>query len=521
MKKNIIKSFILLLCTLLVAACGGNKVAQDAYLNVIPGDAMVVSKVEIGNLLKKSDIQNNTFVKLGVENYIAELPKKQHSLLKEIFENPAASGLDVNVPVYLAVLNLETVQVVVTAKMGNASTFENTVSTFFEDEFESKEKDGMTCLTPADEDFYTSAGEPTIEIAYDADKVLIVLDEGGADLQSYITLADSKRAVNDKKFAQLFKSAEDVAYVINYAPLVGYMIENNLVERELLPLVAMAKDNVAFCSLDFKNGCAELKSSQELPAEFRELFGTVAKKSTRRHFDYIPEKSFALVGYNFNLLQLFDVLEAVGLQKELAKSGVSKDVLKDLLVALSGDYTLAAWANGEDVEDMQLMLAVDCSDRSLFDLLIAYAQFDLGTTMVDEDVYSLDLSDYYLMYKDNSIMVMPENLYNKVCVKGKLQPLKKNLKSNELFAAAKNDIVVDFKPVREMLVEYISYNANSNPQDDALLIDLLNTIDNMTIDTNIDNACFRVNTANENVNSLKFIVDKLISSAVRNSLIER
>ena len=519
MKKNSIKSFILLLCALLIAACSGNKVTQDAYLNVIPGDAMVVAKVELGNLLKKSDIQNNTFVKMGLEREIAEMPEKEQALLKEIFNNPAASGIDVNAPVYVTVLNLEPVKLLVTAKMGNASTFENTVSTFLEDEFKSKEKDGMTCLTPLDEDFYVS-GEPTIEIAYDADKVLIVLDEGGADLQTYLALENSKKAVNDKKFAKLFKCSEDVAYVVNYTPLVEYMIENDLVERDLVPFVAMAKENVAFCSLDFKNGCAELKSSQELPAEYRELFKTIAKKSTRRHFDYIPANSFALMSYNFNLKQLFTVLEACGLQKELAKSGVSKDVAEEFLTALSGDYTLASWANGKDVDDIQFMLAVDCSDRSLFDLLIAYAQFALGATIVDEDVYSFDLMDYYLMYKDNSIMVMPENLYNKVCVKGKLQPLKKNLKSNELFAAAQNDIVVDFKPVREMLVEYISYNASSRPQEDAMSIDLLNTIDNITVDTNIDNACFKVNTANANVNSLKFVLDKIISSAVRNSLIE-
>ena len=83
-----------------------------------------------------------------------------------------------------------------------------------------------------------------------------------------------------------------------------------------------------------------------------------------------------------------------------------------------------------------------------------------------------------------------------------------------------NDIVVDFKPLREMIVEYVECNPNSRPQEDAILIDLLSTVDNITVDTNIDNACFKVNTANANVNSLKYILDKLISSVVRNSLIE-
>lgn len=517
MKSNIIKSTALLLCVLLIAACSGKKADNKAYLAVIPDDAMIVSKVEIGNLLDKSDILGNTFVKVEFEKAIADVPAQQRVLLKEIFANPKASGIDISAPLYVAVLGMEPAKIVMTARMGDMTAFENMMSTLLEDEFETTEKDGMYHIVS--EDMYYSVGETAVAFAYDADKMVLVFEEGYADISSYLKLPSNRQALNNEKFEPLFGGDDDISWMINYGPLVQYMIKERVIDREMIPFFAMMKESIVLCSFDFEDGYAEIKSTQNLSEEHRLLIQDFLKKSTHRHYAYIPDNSFAVISYNFNLMQLYGILETTGLLKELEKNGVNNGVAKDLLAALSGDYTFAAWADGETLENMQFMVAVDCSDRSLFDLLIAYAQFELGATTVDDDVYLFDGLDYCIMYKENAIMLMPEDLYDKINVRGDIKPLRRNLESNRLFSSVANDIVLDFKPVRELIAEYVRENMSYRSQRDTqtmVMLEMLNVVENLTVDSNIDKSCIRVNTANKNINSLKYILDKLISSAVRN-----
>ena len=48
-------------------------------------------------------------------------------------------------------------------------------------------------------------------------------------------------------------------------------------------------------------------------------------------------------------------------------------------------------------------------------------------------------------------------------------------------------------------------------------LDMLNTVDNLTVETGVGNSYLRVNTTNPKINSLRYILDTYISSAVRNS----
>ena len=214
------------------------------------------------------------------------------------------------------------------------------------------------------------------------------------------------------------------------------------------------------------------------------------------------------------MFQLYDILGATGLLKELEKNGVNNDVAKELLVALSGDYSAAVWVNSNELEDAEFMVAVDCSDRSLFDLLVAYLLFELNAQTVEEDVYSL-FDEYCLMYKDGAIMLMPKGLYAKVKADDGLKPLKKNLNSNTLFKAP-NDVVFDLKPIRKILLDVICSDDKMS-QEQAVAMELLNVVDNITVDTDIDNYTIRVNTTNKKINSLKYILDKMIGLAVRNA----
>jgi hypothetical protein len=288
-----------------------------------------------------------------------------------------------------------------------------------------------------------------------------------------------------------------------------------------------------YWSNDFEKGYFASKGDLTLPAELRDAIDSLVKKSTHRHFKYIPAKSFAVASYNFDMVHLYPTLQSTGVLAELNANGISNSLVKDILKALSGDYTIACWMNGRDVEDVQLMAAVDCNDRSVFDLLAAYIVYEFDAKKVDTDVYSLKSnieteynyytgeyeivtrgSDYYIMYKDGALMLMPENLYNELEKDSELQPLRNSIMENSLFASMDNDLVLDIKPIREI----VAHEINSAGEYDKAVLGMLDMLKSITVNFNIYNLDAKWNFNDSSVNSLKFLTDEIVSLVVQDNL---
>ena len=538
MKKKLIISVFSLLCVLLFAACSGKKKdaaaeeqatvlsasVNNEYLKVLPADAVVIMKLDFGNLLEKSEILDNIFVKAGIEKGIMELPEDQRSLIKRVCEDPDNSGVNVNAPVYIAVVNMEPARAVFAMAMDDVEKFEGTLSTITGGEHSCTTRDGMK---------HIETGEAEFAIAYDSDKLIIVCDERYASVASYIELDKDEMALNKEAFASVFESDDDMMWACDVEQCGRALIESGDVEPELEPFFAMLQGCVLYWSNDFEKGYFAGNADLTLPAELRDAIDSLVKKSTHRHFKYIPAKSFAVVSYNFDMTHLYPTLQSTGVLSELNANGVSNGLVKDVLKALSGDYTVACWMNGRNIEDVQLMAAVDCNDRSVFDLLAAYIVYEYDARKVDTDVYALNLnreeeynyytgeyesvtrgSDYYIMYKDGALMFMPENLYNELEKGGELQPLRNSVMENSLFASMDNDLVVDFKPIRDIFALEI------NKADDfgKASLEILDMIKSITVNFNLYNLDVKWNFNDSSVNSLKCLTDVIVSLVVQDNL---
>ena len=533
MKKKFFLPFVALMCAVFMVSCGGggskksggSSSDKTTYLKVLPSNAFAIMKVDLGNVLDKSEILENVVVKAAFENSIANAPQKIQDLLNKIYNDPTKSGVDVNSPVYAAITGVEPVAAVITVAMDNVNAFEKTLSTISEGEFRSVEKNGMK---------YISTGENEIEVAYDNDKIVFAFNENRAYVSEYTTLAQDRMAVNDKKFAAMFNGDDDAKMILRLEPVFDEMLRAGVIEAELKPLIPMLKEVALTAALNFEKGFVALDAELTLPAEVKELVNKVIQKPSKRHFGYIPENSFAVLNYNFDMAQLYPVLEATGMLANIQNSyGVNPQQVKSLLQALSGDYTAAMWFNGDDFEDVQFMAAIDCSDRSLFDLLSAYIAYEMDAVAVDNDVYALNVNrketynyytddfeyiregyDYYLMYRDGAIMLMPENLYEEMTCNGEFTSLRNSVLDNKTFSSMSENLVIDVKPVRNLVADKVrdSYYPS---QDDKTVLEVLNILNSLRIDFNISNLGVRLNLNDKSANSLKVIFDKVLSIAMQ------
>ena len=126
-------------------------------------------------------------------------------------------------------------------------------------------------------------------------------------------------------------------------------------------------------------------------------------------------------------------------------------------------------------------------------------------------------NDYFVVYKNNAIMVVPDNYYYKMNVNGDFRPLANNVRNNAVFTSMENNLVVDVKPIRESALNNIRNRGLAPDADERTAIEMLNMVNSITADFNIYSLDVVLNTSNKNINSLKLIVDKLISIAIQNS----
>lgn len=540
MKKRFFLQLFSLICAIFMVACSGDKKSETAgngkaaatkteYLKVLPNNAYAIAKIDFDNLLNKSDIRNNLFVNAGIEKVLQDIPDDVRSLVRSIYDNPNNSGLDITSPIYMAVTSVEPANAVITQSVCNVNALENILHKLL----------GPNCVVERDGMKFIDINEDEVQIAYDANKLVIACGQYYANVLPYMNLTAERMAVNDKKFASMFKGDDDAKLALNFEPVLNMCVKEGILsESELKPVIGMVKDYSLFASLNFEKGSINFHADVNFPAEYFNLVNQIIKKPAKRHFKYIPVNSIAVLNYNFDLTQIFPILESTGLLNELTKNGIDAESAKKVLQSISGDYTGAIWVNGDKFSDVQFMFAIDCNDRSMFDMLMAYMTYEFDATVVEEDVYALNVNrkevydyyrgeydhvregyDYYMMYKDGAIMVMPENLYRNIAINGTLRPLQQNITGNAIFASMSDDLVVDATPVRDIVSNSLR-NSTRIDEEDKIGLDVLSMIRSLNFDFNILTFDAKLNLNNTDANSLKVIVDKTINLLLQSGLLD-
>lgn len=546
-KTNLLLSLAIICCAVLFTACGG----FSDYTKVIPNDPVAVAKVNVGNLLEKSDIladkQFSGTVTDGIEETCDTEARK---LLKEILKNPNKSGIDFNQPAYLIVENVERAKGFALAAVKSDNDLYSLIETLLNDEelkirgFYLEKKDGMFTI----EDKKGNAWA-----AFDGSKFIFAFtDNSRPDATEYMKPAENSGSKSEG-LKNFLSSNDDLGVWVNYHQVARFMIPALRKEINLQGVISVSdfEGTELIYSLNFENGRAVGKYQFLGDNKFINASKEMTQNTTGELLKYIPKNSFgaAQVGVK-NLANIFDFLPTDirseldrglnELNKELAQTSNPFEVSYSLLNSLDGDIVVGMTPMIPEAEqnEPQFIVIADCKDSDLFDTIVKSIKLsshelnEIGT-----DVYALNLNkrvdweastynydryeydyvyvrrgyDYYFGYRDGKMFIIPENFY-----KNNLKPLSPNFSENPLASELKGicNAVVDIHEILDC-VESMEYGSRS----DRAIFNQCRIFKSANFKVNDNYSCeFEVTFSDKDTNALKQLKDFIVEIAIGENL---
>ena len=112
-------------------------------------------------------------------------------------------------------------------------------------------------------------------------------------------------------------------------------------------------------------------------------------------------------------------------------------------------------------------------------------------------------------------MVMPKSHYYRVKSGNSIRQLENNANSNKTFSSIKSNLVVDVEPIRNIFSNQIANSRHGVDEEMMIMNEVLGMIQDITASSNILNSDINVNMTDNSTNSLKTILDKVLSFAIR------
>ena len=492
------------------------------YLSVIPKDSVAAIKINIGQLLNKSEVLEMKAVKdlaeLGASQADASIESQR--LLKAILKDPNASGLDVNQPM-VAVFEGLNMKGLLTFAVSDKDALINTLETL-KKEFENI---GVLFDFEENEKGYTSINEfdPYGSIygniaAFDESKLVFAIAEKNPDVVPYMELEYEDQALSDSRFQAFVNAQKDLSiyYDLSILSEIMPLLQAQMPELNMGGYLEMMEGATGLVSLDFQQGKAVIDYEMINPSdELKAYYKQFVKKPSKKLLAYVPENSYLVANMGLqNLSKCFDYIpEATTMFNEI---GLKAEWLNDL----NGDFTFAISQSALTDEPL-LMFAAQCEDGELINFFKKLLQQEAGLMQVAEQVYAIEgvsnKMPYYAGYKEGVMFFMPGSIYEQ-CVDGnKLAKLNNNFSKTSLASMLNNSgMVIDLNLASVDIKKALEDSYMS--QDDRMLLACLNSFESLTASYENDNLEGEVvlNFNDKKNNSLKAVIQLIMNIAGSN-----
>lgn len=518
MKKNLIAVMLLSAVSLVFVSCfGGKKTPADA----IPTDAIFMAKMDVGNILDDSELLKTPEIKDALNAIInVTMPRDSREMFRGIVEDPSNSGINVDEAVIMS-FSADPLEFVVAMAVSDKERLVNFIETFTESTgVELVEEDGVTRI-----DFGGRNREA--DVVFDSDLlVFTACEDGNADATIFMNLASDEQAVNNSQCSDFFSEDNDASIFFDstkaFDMILGqegmYMSDSDKALFEELASYTLS----LVMNLNFEKGYAEIDAKLFASDDYMDKYGDLLKDVNGRLLEYVPSNALGVANFASDYAKMLEKnpdMEKMVLEM-MEYYGFTESMIEDL----SGDIMFAVLPAKELGNETlpQMMFAIECDNNALFDNIVEVLGSKL--TSVDDDVYALGLNryydyydgeymsngyDYYLMYKDDAIFVLPQNIYEQIASGRGIKALSKNAKDNDCFSVLKGKagIAVDVDAVAAMVKDF----AGRISDDEAIAFELLEMFNNAELVVeDATESRLRVTMDDDSRNVLKQIVDYFV-----------
>lgn len=517
MKKCWAKCLLFAIAVGLFCSCD----SSSNYLSVIPKDSVAAIKINIGQLLDKSEVLEMKAVKdlaeLGANQADASIESQR--LLKAILKDPNASGLDVNQPM-VAVFEGLNMKGLLTFAVSDKDALNNTLETLLKE----LEKSGLDIELEDSEKGYTTINVEAYEghsyslAAFDKSKLVFAIAEKNPDVVPYMELEYEDQALSDSKFQVFVNTERDLSVYYDLSILGELMplLQAQMPELNMGGYLEMMEGATGLVSLDFQQGKAVLDYQMINPSdELKAYYKQFVKKPNKELLAYVPQNSYFVANMGIkNLSKGFDYLpEATTMFDEI---GLKAEWLNDI----NGDFTFAI-SQSKQAEEPLLIFAAQCKDGNFIRFCENLLQQEVGLEEVADQVYALDgmskQTNYFVGYKDGTMFLMPGNIYEQ-CVDGnKLVNLSKNFTKTSMSSILdENGMVIDLELIATDVKKAIKDSYIG--QEERMILACLNSFESLT--ASYENNSFEgevvLNFKDKENNSLKAIIQLIMNIAGSN-----
>lgn len=543
MKKTKLLSLFTLVIAMMFVACS----SKDDYLSALPAQPFALSKVNVGNLITKSQVLEDAQVKGLLKKGINELSGDSRILLREVLENPDKTGLDFSRDVYFVMENFEQ-QIgqigLILFAVKDVDALKNMIKTLLAD----SEFNSNLTLASVENINTIEDRKGNAVAAFDASKfVIAIAEKSNADALEYMK-ADNKESTRSDKLNDFISLESDVSVFIDYGQIMRFVI-NSIPEMTEFNIEDF-KDASLSMALNFEPGQVVANAHYQGFGKFNKIYDEIIQVPNKDLLSYIPNNSYVVgnagikdLAKFIKLLPEIYVNQANKQMDEFNNRIAQMDTLNtqgknnnikmkwELLNSLNGGIVVAVTPSIPSANQLepQFMVVAECKDSKLFDFIEMLMKLDGNQKPeVAKNVYALGLNkkidwdnhvwgedfkyihkgyDYYLGYVDNKIFVMPENFY-----RNPLNALSNNFATNSLSSKIKDKyaFVVDVPAI----INDLEQNIGKERVNDKILLKNFRKIENVTFEFDGTNSEFVVNLADKENNALKQIKDFVISLAI-------
>lgn len=515
--------------TLLVSACVNNVNNKGSYLDAIPDNTVMSVKVNVNQLLTKSEVLENEQVTVTLKALFLSLSTPTRELMNSIVDNPEECGIDLDQSIVAAITDFEAKEGVVTMAVQSKAKLENFIKVITEDE------DFDLDIQVNKVGNYSVVELNGLEImCFDAMKCVVAISEDTKPAY-YMNLAKENQAVNNANFMAFCDAKEDFVIYGDYEKIMELAGQMNA-KLEMGNMQDLLNDAYMLLSLNFEKGKIVFKASYDGNEELKELASVCQANPTMNNMGFIPSNSLAVA--NFGIKDLPKMIEMVEfpdeVMDELNKGLEALNLSISDLEMFNGDITLALLpVNKVGREEVpQYMVMAECSESEWFETIASqnddWSLVDANVYAMHENryidwdhyiynegwVYTEDGYDYYIGCKDGKFFVMPENIYSKCKGSTGLSELASNFTNSEFYGQLKKNGAVG--DVKRILSELDKVEGISSDSDWEMMSQALSVLKSVGLSYSGQTTIISFEFKDNSENSLKVIFDALLGAAFKN-----